>query len=73
MGLEPRVFWSLNNHEFWIKHRAFIRAESRARALAFELGSLIKPPATKNDAKQRQQAITSLRRYPVKQWLDRPK
>ena len=54
--------------EFWIKHRAFTRAENRALSLVLELAL-----RTTNYAKKDQNAIkkdiNALRRYPIKQWL----
>lgn len=72
MALAPAVFWSLTPREFEIKHRAFVRAEDRHRALFFELALMT--GHRKPEAKQRlEKAISSLRQYPQKPWLPRPK
>lgn len=68
MGLSPRMFWSLTPREFWIKHRAFIRSESRRDALCIEYLVL---PHVSNNAKrnQLQRAVNQRKQYPVKAWL----
>lgn len=68
MGLSSREFWSLTVREFWIKHAAFMRAEARMRALLSEL-SLQTTQLDDKGRGQRLRAIGTLRRYPVKRWL----
>lgn len=72
MGLDPDVFWSLNFREFWIKHRAFIRAEDRLRALVREAALLMRPSQKDGDNVRSERDINALRRYPIKKWLDQP-
>lgn len=68
MGLSTRAFWSLTVREFWIKHRAFTRAEDRQRALVRELALLT---ANYKDPERRsiERQLNTLRRYPIKPWL----
>ena len=68
MGLSPDAFWDLTYREFWIKHRAFNRAESRARALVFEVALMV-APADKKVQAARAEAVKALRQLPLKQWL----
>jgi hypothetical protein len=68
MGLEPRVFWSLTVREFWIKYRAFIRAEDRAEASVMRQ-ALRTQHYKKADRNALSRAANALRRYPVKRWL----
>jgi hypothetical protein len=68
MGLSPAVFWRLNVREFWIKHRAFTRAEDRARSLMLEHAALLGQFKDK-DRNSIRKSSNVLRRYPVKQWL----
>jgi len=67
MGLSRPAFWSLTVREFWIKHRAFVRAEDRARALMFELALQLRH--YKDEGANVRRNINALRRYPIKQWL----
>lgn len=68
IGLAPEAFWDLTLREFWIKYRAFTRAESRARALLFEIALMV-APANKKAQRARADAVNALRQYPLKQWL----
>jgi hypothetical protein len=68
MGLEPLVFWSLTVREFWIKYRAFIRAEDRAES-AWLRHALRTQRYKKADRNQIARAANALKRYPVKRWL----
>lgn len=72
MGLSGQAFWSLTMHEFWIKHRAFMRAEHRVQALVRELALLTTPSSKSSDNKRRERDVHTLRRYPMKKWLDQP-
>ncbi len=68
MGLSPAAFWSLTVREFWIRHRAFSRAEDRSRSLVFELARMTGEHA-KPQQEQLVRAENALRRYPIKRWL----
>lgn len=68
MRLSPVAFWSLNVREFWIKHRAFTRAEDRARSLVLEHAAIVGHFKDK-DKKALTKSVNALRRYPVKRWL----
>jgi hypothetical protein len=66
----PDQFWSLSPREFWIKYRAFVRAENRLESL-FMRQALRTTGGKKTDPGRMQmekQAIR-LRQYPVKPWL----
>jgi hypothetical protein len=54
--------------EFWIKHRAFTRAEDRARSLVLEHAAMIGNFKDK-DKNTLRKSVNALRRYPIKQWL----
>lgn len=69
MGLSRQAFWSLTVREFWIKHRAFTRAEDRQRALIRELALLTTSYQPKASHRV-QRDCHALRRYPIKRWLD---
>lgn len=68
IGLSPDAFWSLLVREFWIKHRAFERAEDRARSLVIQLAAMTGHYNEKDRGRLERQA-NLLRRYPVKRWL----
>lgn len=68
MGLAPDIFWSLTPREFWIKHRAFTRAEDRSRSLVVQLAAMTGHYSEQDRVKLERWA-NQLRRYPVKRWL----
>lgn len=68
MGLAPDVFWSLLVREFWIKHRAFERDESRRHSLFVELAART-GHFNENDQRRMMQSAYQLKRYPLKKWL----
>jgi hypothetical protein len=68
MGLSVQAFWSLTVREFWIKHRAFTRAEDRRRSLFLEHALLLGQFKDK-DRNNIRKSVNALRRYPIKQWL----
>lgn len=69
MGLEPREFWSLTMREFWIKFRAFSRAEDRRESeqIRHALRTVTYKPQDMNNLTR---AANALKRYPRKQWLN---
>lgn len=67
----PDQFWSLNVREFWIKHRAFTRAEDRQQALVIDLA--LRTADYKDNARgELTRYMNALRRYPIKQWTVEP-
>lgn len=68
MGLSPEAFWSLTVREFWIKHRAFSRAEDRQRSLVYMVALMTGQHGKAAAAKMERHAY-ALRRYPLKKWL----
>ena len=68
MGLSPDTFWSLTVREFWIKHRAFSRAEDRAKSLVVTL-ALMTGDFPKAQHAKLERSAHALRRYPIKSWL----
>jgi hypothetical protein len=68
MNLMPDEFAALDWREFWIKHRAFSRAEDRRQALVIDLA--LRTADYKDSARgELERAVNALRRYPEKQWL----
>lgn len=71
MGLSPDALGDLTVDDFWIKHRAFTRAENRQQAIVIELA--LRTGEYKDDVRQRlQQDIYALRQYPIKKWHESP-
>ena len=70
MGLTLEQFWSMLPREFHLKHRAFVRAENRQRALVMEHALMTGHFAPK-DATSVKHSINVLREYPIKRWLRR--
>lgn len=70
MGLDPDRFWSLTVREFWIKYRAFVRAENRLESL-FIRQALRTTGGKKTDPGRvkMERVANQLRQYPVKPWL----
>lgn len=68
MGLSPEAFWSLTVREFWIKHRAFTRAEDRQKSLVYTV-ALLTGDHSKQTAAKLERSAYALRRYPIKAWL----
>lgn len=68
MGLSPVAFWSLTVREFWIKHRAFVRSEDRARSGLYTL-ALLTGNFQKTHQDKLERSAHALRRYPIKAWL----
>lgn len=71
LGLTSQAFWSLTFREFEMKRLAFVRKDNRHEALvlAHLLGSV---QMKKDKARELQQQINVLRRYPMKKWLESP-
>jgi hypothetical protein len=72
MGLSPAQFWTLTPGEFWIKHRAFYRADNRAKLLV-GLNGFILGRWPKKDRPQSPGQVLGWRGvvplYPEKPWL----
>jgi hypothetical protein len=70
MGLKPDEFWRLTPHQFWIKHRAFARAEDRLRADLLEHLALRLGQYSKKTQGMLYREVHARRRYPIKPWLN---
>lgn len=68
MELSPRVFWRLTPHEFWIKWRAFTRAEDRAESARIRQ-ALRTTQLSDGDRRKLERNADALKRYPLKKWL----
>ena len=64
----PAQFWSLTVREFWIKFRAFVRAENRAEAANIR-HALRTSGGDTSGRRKLQEAANELRQYPVKSWI----
>lgn len=68
----PDQFWALTVREFWIKFRAFVRAENRAEATNIR-HALRTSGGDMNSRRKLQEAANQLRQYPMKPWIkDQP-
>jgi hypothetical protein len=68
LQLMPEQLWRLTPHEFWLKYRAFMRAEGRLQAVALDY-ALLTQRFKKQDRLKLTKAVYDLRQYPEKRWF----
>ncbi len=66
--MHPSQFWTLTPREFLLRQDGFSRAEDRALSLVLR-HALMTGHYKDGDRTQLSRAIHSLKRYPVKRWL----
>lgn len=66
--MHPLAFWTLTPREFLLKQDGFTRAEDRALSLVLR-HALMTGQYKKRDRLQLSRAVNTLKRYPVKAWL----